>query len=266
MTKQVKKNKDVHNFMNHLKMFSANSANDTTNTHLWIKGASLFINQINELIKKLHTHYEMQISDIKRFTNSEQVKLGEILKKNCSDKSTVHNYHILYSYIFQRISSSPNMFEIGIGTNSPSLVSTMGKYGRPGASLYAFSEYLPNAKIYGADIDENILFSEKNIKTCYVNQLEMDTFLNIKKEFGDIKYDLIIDDGLHAIGANFNTLLFALDNLNINGWIVIEDISASTIQNWFGINFLLVNSGIYETYMIKTNKSYLFCVHLKKND
>ena len=45
-----------------------------------------------------------------------------------------------------------------MGTNNPNLVSTMGSSGRPGASLYAFKEYLPNAIIYGADIDKDILF------------------------------------------------------------------------------------------------------------
>ena len=66
--------------------------------------------------------------------------------------------------------------------------------GRPGASLYAFKQYLPNANIYGADIDKNILFNEERINTCYVDQLDIKTFDNIKNTFGNIKYDLIIVD------------------------------------------------------------------------
>jgi len=29
----------------------------------------------------------------------------------------------------------------------------MGKFGKPGASLRAFSQYFPNSEIFGADID-----------------------------------------------------------------------------------------------------------------
>lgn len=86
----------------------------------------------------------------------------------------------------------------------------MGSSARPGASLYAFKEYLPNANIYGCDIDKDILFENEGIKTCFVDQLDSTTFENISNSFGKIKYDLIIDDGLHSIGANLNTLLFAL--------------------------------------------------------
>jgi hypothetical protein len=71
------------------------------------------------------------------------------------------------------------ILEIGIGTNNPSLVSTMGIYGTPGASLYSFREYLPNSQIYGADIDTNILFTHDRIKTFYVNQLDYSTYNNI---------------------------------------------------------------------------------------
>ena len=145
-----------------------------------------------------------------------------------------------------------------MGTNDPKLVSSMGSGGRPGASLYAFKEYLPNANIYGADIDKNILFNEERINTCYVDQLDIKTFNNIKNTFGNIKYDLIIDDGLHSIGANLNTLLFALNNIKINGWIVIEDIHIP--DNWFSINYILSKNKNIKTYFIKAKNGYLFCV------
>lgn len=242
-----------------LYLFSAGSANDHLNRHLWIKGASLFIPQINKLLEK--TNYQLKIFDINSFENENSSKLGQKLAENKSDKSTSHNYHILYSFILNilGIKSNFNLLEIGLGTNNPALVSSMGADGRPGASLYAFRDYLPNAKIYGADVDKNILFQSDRINTCYVDQLEMNTFLELENQFGNLKYDLIIDDGLHAIGANFNTLLFALNNISEKGWIVIEDIQR--IDNWMAIDFILQSTNKYKTYMIKAKISYLYVIN-----
>jgi hypothetical protein len=245
--------------INQLRMFSAGSANDEYNLHLWLKGASLIIGQFKELINKMDSDYLLEIIDISSFINNNSDRLGSILEQNNSDKSTRHDYHHLYSYILNELDTEPlRIFEIGIGTTDTTLVSSMGITGRPGASLYSFREYLPNAYIYGADIDRNILFTDERIKTCYVDQLDKTSFDNVKKTFGDIEYDLIIDDGLHSIGANFNTLLFALDNIKINGWIVIEDIHIS--ENWHSINYILSKNPKYKTYLVKARVSYLYCV------
>lgn len=245
--------------LNQIKLFSASSANDHENTHLWLKGASLFIPQINQLLDIL-TDYKLEIIDVMHFFQNDCNKLGNILEMNKSDKSTTHNYHIMYSHIFNQlgIDSSLNILEIGLGTNNPSLISNMGIHGRPGASLFAFKEYLPNSNIYGADIDKDILFESERIKTCFVDQLDIDSFENLKT-FGNIKYDLIIDDGLHAIASNFNTLLFALNNINENGWIVIEDIQYE--NNWKSIDFIIKNTKKYKTFFIKSLKAYLYVIH-----
>ena len=52
----------------------------------------------------------------------------------------------------------------------------------------------------------------------------MDTFTDLHKTLGNKNYDFNIDDGLHSITANLNTLLFAINHINDNGTIVIEDI------------------------------------------
>lgn len=240
-----------------LYLFSAGSANDDNNKHLWVKGASLFIPQLNQLLE--FTDYKFEILDIHNFQNNCE-NLGNILQNNRSDKSTSHDYHILYSHIFNilGVNSTLNILEIGLGTNNPTLVSTMGHYGRPGASLYSFKEYLPNSNIYGCDIDKNILFESERIKTCYVDQLDIKTF-DLSNNFGNIKYDLIIDDGLHSIGANFNTLLFALNNITDNGWIVIEDIHI--INNWKSIDFILNSTKKYKTYVINAKLGYLYVIN-----
>jgi hypothetical protein len=243
--------------MEELHLFSAGSMNDHSHQHLWLKGASLFIPQINKLLE--HTNYNFKITDMQNFQNDNSTILGNILEKNKSDKSTSHDYHILYSFIFNKIGQNINILEIGLGTNNPHIVSSMGDSGRPGGSLYAFSEYLPNANIYGDDIDKYILFQNDRIKTCFVDQLEIKTFENFSNSFGKIKYDLIIDDGLHSIGANFNTLLFALENINENGWIVIEDIHI--IDNWKSIDFILRSTTNFKIYIIKAKNAHLYAIN-----
>lgn len=247
--------------MEKLFAFSSCSANDGPHQYLWIVGASLFIPQMNRLLK--HTNYDFTIEQITDFaTDNDFTNLGDIFAKNHSDKSTNHNYHIMYSHIFNKLGkdSELNILEIGLGTNNPKLISTMGENGVPGASLYSFREYLPNSNIYGADVDKDILFESDRIKTCFVDQMDGKTYDEISKNFGNIKYDLIIDDGLHSIGANFNTLLFALDNLNTNGWLVIEDIGFGFIENWKSIDFVLSTNQNYERHIIKSASAYLYVI------
>lgn len=245
--------------MKPLYLFSASSANEEAYMHLRLVGASLFIPQLNALLES-HSDYNFNIIDIENFQN-DSIALGNIFEINKSDKSTTHNYHVMYSFILNKlgITKNLNVLEIGLGTNNPSLISSMGSNGRPGASLYAFRDYLPNSNIYGCDIDKEILFQNDRIKTCFVDQLKITTFDNVSNNFGNIKYDLIIDDGLHSIGANFNTLLFALNNINENGWIVIEDIKY--IENWKIIDYVLKNNNNFKTYIVKTKAAYLYVVN-----
>lgn len=65
--------------MEQLVLFSAGSMNDHSHQHLWLKGASLFIPQINKLLE--HTNYNFDIVDIEKFENNNSTLLGNILKK-----------------------------------------------------------------------------------------------------------------------------------------------------------------------------------------
>src|SRR5208283_4067001 len=84
-----------------------------------------------------------------------------------------HNYTLLYHSMFEQSRSQiKTIFELGIGTNFTDVASNMGPAGTPGASLRGWRNYFPNAEIYGADVDQRVLFSEPRISTFYVNQLE----------------------------------------------------------------------------------------------
>ena len=126
--------------------------------------------------------------------------------------------------------SNTNVLEVGIGTDNPHTPSNMKSiYSRksewgPGASLRAIKEIIPNANIFGADIDRSILFTEERIRTSFVDQLEFDSFKVMHQNFGNPKYDLIIEDGLHAITSSIYTLVFGLENISEDGIIVLEDL------------------------------------------
>jgi hypothetical protein len=180
---------------------------------------------------------------------NEILKIEQLFNENGSDKSRFpfHTYHYIYAGIISRPSTIEKILEIGMGTNNTHIVSNMGPKGSPGASLKAFASYLPNAQIFGADIDRSILFDKDNIKTFYVNQLDRRTFSTLASQLPD-KLDLIIDDGLHSPNANLNTLLFAHTKVRSGGWIVIEDINMASIDIWKVTSSLLRNE--YKTYLI----------------
>ena len=251
-------------------IFGAASMNDHEYSHLWVEGGAQFIPRLTSLVGR--TGFQLNVVDMYPFQNPEQDVLGQIFMNNQSDKSTTHNYHVLYSYILNKLGMEKplDVLEVGLGTNNPALVSSMGEHGRPGASLYSFREYLPNASIYGADIDKDILFEDTRIKTAFVDQMKLDTFREMHATLGVDKYDLIIDDGLHSIGANFNTMTYALDHLKKDGWFVVEDIGKSVFDHWTAIDYIVKGIPNLETFMVKTtggylyqNDSYMYAVHKK---
>ena len=93
-----------------------------------------------------------------------------------------HTYTDYYSSLFDHTRQNiKKIFECGIGTNNPEIPSSMGKKYDPGGSLKVWRDYFPNAKIYGADIDKEILFETERIKTFYVNQNVIKVFCKFEK-------------------------------------------------------------------------------------
>jgi hypothetical protein len=157
--------------------------------------------------------------------------LCSIMNKYGSDKGNGfhHNYTLLYKAIFEnRRNEALNLFEVGLGTNNTDVPSNMGLNGKPGASLYGWREYFPNANIVGADVDKRILFQSDRISTFYVDQLNSEV---IKNMWDNIPYmfDIIIDDGLHTYNANINFLNNSLNKLKKNGIYIIEDIHINEV-------------------------------------
>ena len=145
-----------------------------------------------------------------------------------------HNYTTIYAELFGKLRGQPlRIFEIGLGTNNPAFAFNMGGIGRPGASLRGWRELFPNALVYGADIDRDILFEEDRIKTFYCDQLDDGAVRDLWSQAALVDgMDIIVDDGLHTFEGNISFLDRSLDRLRPGGVYVIEDICSAVIEKW----------------------------------
>lgn len=128
------------------------------------------------------------------------------------------------------------VFECGIGTNDPDRPSSMGATGVPGASLRMWREYFPNAEIYGADVDPNILFADDRIRTFQVDQTSPDSIAAMWRQIGRRDFDLIIDDGLHTFEAARILFENSFEYLRPSGLYIIEDMfepDMNDFKAWF---------------------------------
>ena len=149
------------------------------------------------------------------------------LKKN-------HNYSDYYQPIFfDKRENIKNILEVGLGTNNIRLPSNMGLQGKPLASLRAWRDYFPNANVYGADIDKEILKNEDKIKTYYVDQTSVISISELFKNIGSVNFDIIIDDGLHEYNANICLFENSFKFLNKQGYYIIEDVSYKDKSKFF---------------------------------
>jgi SAM-dependent methyltransferase len=182
------------------------------------------------------------------FDENKPTSLCEIMGRNKSDKGDLniteshHNYTTFYYSIFKDIADKElRIFELGLGTNDITINSNMGVNGRPGASLYGWSEFFKNSQIFGADIDKKILFNTDRIHTFYCDQTNPDVIKNMwdNEELLQDKFDIIIEDGLHEVNANVCFFENSIHKLKTGGYYIIEDIITcrkniyeNIIKNW----------------------------------
>jgi hypothetical protein len=170
--------------------------------------------------------------------------LSELCDKYGSDKGEIkqsgHHYRWpsqtcadFYSRLFDHCRLSiKNVFECGIGTNNPNLASSMGISGKPGVSLRVWKDYFPNAQVYGADIDKDILFEEERIKTFYIDQTDPSAIDELWGAVGCDGFQLMVDDGLHTFAAGICLFEKSISRLSNDGIYIIEDISISDLSKY----------------------------------
>lgn len=142
-----------------------------------------------------------------------------------------HNYTTLYTKLFKNWRHEKiHLFELGIGTTNLNIPSNMGVDGVPGASLFAWKSYFPLGQIYGADIDKDILFTEERIKTFYCDQIDKKSIEAMfkEKDFQDVFFDIMLDDGYHDFEHNFTLLANSIQRLKKGGVYIIEDLQPCT--------------------------------------
>ena len=173
--------------------------------------------------------------------NAEILRVKEIFNKWGSDKSSKHNYEIIYAEFKKTMHAGSRILEIGCGSNDPEIRHAMSPNYIPLSSLHALKEIFQTESIEGADIDAKLEIN-KSFKVHYLDQFKRETLEEASKGF-KLGFDLIIDDGVHDISANYLTLIYFYKKLNPQGKYVIEDVPTSLLESW---SFLLQEFDIME--------------------
>ena len=174
-------------------------------------------------------NYPSSVPAIRRIAGSAAPSLGSLLTAHGSDKDRGHGYGGYYEALLASDRDKMRaMLEVGIGTMNPQAHSNMccagGPGYKPGASLRAWRDWLPNATIYGMDVAPDTMFSgEDRIETILCDSANGVAVRNALSGRG-LSFDLIVDDGAHQVEPQVQTFVNLAPFLNAGGRYVIEDI------------------------------------------
>lgn len=142
-------------------------------------------------------------------------ELNEIFDRHGSDKgSGRHNYGPVYTQNFESFRQRPlNLLEIGVLS---------------GASLRAWREYFPAARIWGLDIDPAVavhVACDDRIRLVIGSQNDETVLAGLVRDSGG--FDIVIDDGSHMVGHIIASLKHLFPCLHPGGLYVVEDLRES---------------------------------------
>jgi SAM-dependent methyltransferase len=140
-------------------------------------------------------------------------ELRKLFDRYDCDKGSKHSYERCYEQFFEPLKDKKiNILEVGI---------------YKGRSLQVLKDYFPNAQIYGIDIFTRVMPDEISLKNIFSNKnvhwAKCDS-TECAPDFGDVKFDIIIDDGLHQPEANAQTLKNLWSLLKPDGSYFVEDV------------------------------------------
>ena len=180
-----------------------------------------FVNQVFDASHTSFTPDETQDKPVpvspENTENSEKhewTSLAEMCDKFPTDKCIEgHNFIEKYETLFAPMRDTMDkFFEIGILN---------------GVSHLMWNEYFPNAQVYGIDIWD---YSEKSkgtgIETMVADQANRDDLQAFIDKYGT-GFDVILDDGGHAMDHQQVSLGFLFKHLNPGGYYIIEDVHTS---------------------------------------
>ena len=167
-------------------------------------------------------------------------ELTTIANKYRTDKGIIegecHSFTEFYDDILKdKRNEQLNILEIGIWN---------------GSSINMWSEYFPNANVYGIDIDINrsngkIINNNAQVFLCDgTNEEQINDFLN---KIGNPKFDIIVDDGSHLNEHQIKSLLIFMNYLKDNGIYILEDLHCNILGTYgepldSPLNFLCFNN------------------------
>jgi hypothetical protein len=198
-------------------------------------GASSFVRRNPKVQGFPSGHTSELVQELRGINVFAPTKMCRVMTRHGSDKGQGwHNYTTIYSELFGTIRHQPlRIFELGLGTNNLKFAENTGVNGRPGASLRGWRELFPQALVYGADIDREILFDEDRIQTFHCDQTDSAAIRELwSQPVLQGGMDIIIDDGLHTFEGNCSFLEGSLEHLRPGGVYVIEDILQIWIERW----------------------------------
>ena len=133
------------------------------------------------------------------------------------DKGTVHSYIESYEKLFLPYRDKKiNFLEIGIAY---------------GESLELWHKYFSKANIFGADIHDREIYSDKIKPGGYKDDDRFKIWIQdaTKPEFldviGNTKFDIIIDDGSHQLHDQIASFNLLKDRMNPGGLYIVEDVA-----------------------------------------
>jgi len=142
--------------------------------------------------------------------------LRQLFNKHKCDKGHRHGYESVYEPDFEKVREEPiNILEVGI---------------LRGESIKAWVEYFPNATIYGIDNFSRVsantisILDHERVKWLSADSMSPGLKDHIKENWGSVKFDFIIDDGLHTPKANAATFSNLYPLLKKGGIFYIEDV------------------------------------------
>jgi hypothetical protein len=190
---------------------------------------------LDELVKEAQRLVEASVNQ-----KLEETILCSLSKLHGSNKHG-HGYTKIYNYLFENSQNNLlNILEIGIGTLIPNAPSTMNldpnspPTTKPGGSLRMRKDFFRYSDIFGIDIADDCMFTEERIKTFKVNQAKPNELIDFAKSL-NLKFDIIIDDGVHLLGPTYITLATLLDFLQPGGIYIIEDIYQGYREAWLDL-------------------------------
>lgn len=175
-------------------------------------------------------------------------ELTTIANEEGTDKGTLgpidawpaHNYTDLYeAYLAQRRGEPLALLEIGLGVDGPNWHAAIaqGRNALGGASLRMWYRYLPNARIFGIDVNPATFLDNDRVLTGVVDQGDAVQLQKFLEDNSIDALDVVIDDGSHqpvhqqiAFAALFPHLapggLYFIEDLLNNGVEQVENQAA----------------------------------------